>query len=76
MSKDQTTQTSLFLFTNNELEVTVDLAKVALMAKRIDGSYWLRMTGGDSLNVPAEVGVAIRTAWIAFQGKFNPATDR
>lgn len=68
---------SLFVFEGEGLEITVDLAKIAYMAKRADGSYWIRMTGGDSLNPPAAAaGVAIRSAWIAFQGKFNPATDR
>ncbi len=70
------TTPTLFAFTTDTLEITVDLAKVALMAKRENGSYWLRLTGGDSLNIAAEPGAAIRTAWIAFQGKFNPATDR
>jgi hypothetical protein len=72
------TDTSLFLFEDaaSELEITVDLAKIALMAKRAGGRYWIRMTGGDSLDVPPEPGLAIRTAWIAYQGKFNPTTDR
>lgn len=67
--------TSLFVFENDNNEITVDLAKIALMVKRADG-YWLRMAGGDSLPVKADAGVAIRTAWIAYQGKFNPATER
>lgn len=70
------TTTTLFVFEDGAREVTVDLAKIALMAKRYDGSYWLRMTGGDSLNLDAGVGVAIRTAWVAFQSKFDPAKDR
>ena len=69
---------SLFVFEDADrgLELTVDLEKVALMAKRASGNYWLRMVGGDSLDVPEVAGIAIRTAWIAFQGKFSPNTDR
>lgn len=72
------TEPSLFLFedTTGEAELTVDLAKIALMAKRAGGRYWIRLTGGDSLDLPPEPGLAIRTAWIAYQGKFDPAKDR
>jgi hypothetical protein len=70
------TETSLFVFEDGATEIVVDLAKVALMAKRENGSYWLRVVGGDSLNIPAAPGLAIRTAWIAYQGKFDPAKDR
>lgn len=70
------TTPTLFVFENGTLEITVDLAKVALMAKRENGTYWLRFAGGESLNVAPDAGTAIRTAWIAYQGKFNPATDR
>lgn len=70
------TTPTLFVFTNDTLEMTVDLAKIALIAKRENGTYWLRLTGGESINVAADAGAAIRTAWIAFQGKFNPSTDR
>ena len=70
------TEPSLFVYDDGHIEMTCDLAKVALMAKRDNGSYWLRMVGGDSLNVPALPGAAIRAAWIAYQGKFNPTTAR
>lgn len=67
---------SLFVYEAGALEITCDLDKVAFMAKRENGSYWLRMVGGDSLNLPPEPGAAIRTAWIAYQGKFDPSKDR
>lgn len=76
------TEPSLFVYeaaeddTSATKELTVDLAKIALMNKRAGGNYWLRMTGGDSLDVPAPAGVAIRTAWIAYQGKFDPNKAR
>lgn len=71
------TEPSLFVFDDGELEMTVDLAKITLMSKRADGTYWLRMLGGDSLHLQNGVaGAAIRTAWVAYQGKFNPTTDR
>lgn len=73
---DMKTTPSLFVFEDGVLELTVDLEKIALMTKRADGSYWLRVVGGDSLNVAAAPGAAIRNAWVAYQGKFNPATDR
>ena len=70
------TDPSLFTFTNDTLEITVDLAKIALMAKRESGAYWLRTIGGESVQLAPEAGVAIRGAWIAYQGKFDPAKDR
>ena len=66
---------SLFLFDDGNLQMTVDLSKIALMSKRAEGSYWLS-TGGQSVTVPAVAAVAILEAWTAFQGKFNPKTDR
>ncbi len=70
------TEPSLFVFEDGTTEITVDLAKIALMAKRESGAYWLRTIGGESLQLPPAPGAAIRKAWIAYQGKFDPAKDR
>ncbi len=68
---------SLFVFDDGNLYMTVDLAKISLIAKRPGGGggYWLN-AGGQSIPVPQLAGAAIHDAWVAYQGKFNPKTDR
>ena len=71
---------SLFICTNNRdglasEEFTVDLSKVCLVTKRQDDSYWLNL-GGTSIPMSKGIGDQVLPAWIAFQGKFDPAKDR
>lgn len=76
---------SLFIFATTEAtddgehvtcDMTIDLAMVALVAKRpVGGGYWLNL-GGQSIPMPEAAGVALREALIAYKGKFNPQTDR
>lgn len=64
---------SLFVFE----EYVIDLSKISLIAKRdLNPGYYLQMQGCTSLGIRQEAGDAIRTAWIAFTGKFDPAKDR
>jgi hypothetical protein len=56
-------------------EFTVDLSKIALITKRADHSYWLNL-GATSIPMSKGIGDQVLPAWVAFQGKFDPAKDR